>query len=122
MTEHERRVHDKTIKAYEAYEVNGPTETGLAKIGQDYSSIQQKYIGKAFHTGSSPTSSPMMNNAKRPNLNEVVSLSPSPYGGGAVGLPNGTGPTLHSNMSMDTLRKKAGSQLAMAGSMNILSQ
>ena len=33
MTEHERRIHDKTIKAYEAYEVDGPTETGLAKIG-----------------------------------------------------------------------------------------
>lgn len=121
MTEHERRVHDKTIKAYEAYEVNGPTESGLAKIGQDYSSIQQKYIGKAFHTGSSPTSSPMMNNAKRPNINEVISLSPSPYGGGPAILSNGNG-TLHSNMSTDTLRKKAGSQLAMAGSMNILSQ
>ena len=40
MTEHERRVHDKTIKAYEAYEVDGVTESGLGKIGQDYSAIQ----------------------------------------------------------------------------------
>ena len=34
MTEHERRVHDKTIKAYEHYETDN---AGLAKLGQNYS-------------------------------------------------------------------------------------
>ena len=44
-------------------------------MGQNYSAIQSKYIGKAFGSQGSPTS-PMMNNAKRPNLQEVVSVSP----------------------------------------------
>ena len=61
----------------------------------------------------------MMNNAKRPNLKEVVSLSPSPYGGGST-TPGGN-PSLHSTHGAENLRKGAGSQLAMAGSMNILS-
>lgn len=61
-----------------------------------------------------------MNNAKRPNLNEVVSLSPSPYGASASPAPTGG---LHtSTLNGDSLRKSgAGSQLALAGSMNILS-
>ena len=68
-----------------------------------------------------------MNNAKRPNLKEVVSLSPSPYGGGSAGLAQGGSttpggnPSLHSTHGAENLRKGAGSQLAMAGSMNILS-
>ena len=64
MTEHERRVHDKTIKAYEQFETEN--SSGGLKIGQNYAAIQQKYIGKAF--GSSPIQSPV-------NLNEVVNVS-----------------------------------------------
>ena len=49
-------------------------------MGQNYSHIQQKYITKAFGgSGTSQTGSPMMNNAKRPNLNEVVTVQTGPY-------------------------------------------
>ena len=40
MTEHERRVHDKTIKAYEKYDVNDGETNGVPKIGQNYQAIQ----------------------------------------------------------------------------------
>ena len=33
MTEHERRVHDKTIKAYEKYEVDGVGGASIPQIG-----------------------------------------------------------------------------------------
>ena len=63
-----------------------------------------------------------MNNAKRPNLNEVVSLSPSPYGATASPAPTNQGGLHTSTLNGDSLRKSgAGSQLALAGSMNILS-
>ena len=40
MTEHERRVHDKTIKAYEKYEVaDGSEANGVPQIGQNYRHI-----------------------------------------------------------------------------------
>ena len=65
MTEHERRVHDKTIKAYEHYETDN---AGLAKLGQNYSQIQNKYIGKAFGGLESPSK-------QRPDLSEVVTVS-----------------------------------------------
>ena len=66
-----------------------------------------------------------MSNAKRPNLNEVISVTPSPYGG-AAGSKNGgmDSPSpggLNMSLNSETLRKGAGSQLALAGSMNILS-
>ena len=66
-----------------------------------------------------------MSNAKRPNLNEVVSVTPSPYGG-AAGFKNGgmESPSpggLNMSLNSESLRKGAGSQLALAGSMNILS-
>ena len=70
-----------------------------------------------------------MNNAKRPNLNEVVDVRPNPYGGhggGAAGVSAGLGPNsglnnslLHPSGSLQNLG--TGSQLAMAGSLNILS-
>ena len=67
----------------------------------------------------------MMNNAKRPNLKEVASLSASPYVGGSAGLAKGSvtpgNPSLHSTLAAENLRKGTGSQLALAGSMNILS-
>ena len=53
MTEHERRIHDKTIKAYEMQDTSGEAQTGgLSKLGQHYSIIQQKYAAKAL--GASP--------------------------------------------------------------------
>ena len=70
MTEHERRVHDKTIKAYEHYEV-GDAGQQVPGIGQNYSAIQNKYIGKAFGAKDSPVNG----SSKRPNLNQVVSMS-----------------------------------------------
>ena len=51
MTEHERRVHDKNIKAYEGF-VDDIQIGGMAKLGQHYTDIQQKYVGKAFGTNS----------------------------------------------------------------------
>ena len=55
MTEHERRVHDKTIKAYESYDVNegGSRGVGVPMLGQNYQAIQNKYIGKVFGAGES---------------------------------------------------------------------
>lgn len=49
MTEHERRIHDKTIKAYQKFDVDeaGP-RSGVPQLGQNYQAIQNKYIGKAF--------------------------------------------------------------------------
>ena len=121
MTEHERRIHDKTIKAYEAYEVDAIASSGVPQIGQNYSAIQQKYIGKAF--GGSPSGSPMMNNAKRPNLKEVVSVSPNPYASKNVVSGNGGGGSMGNLPTVSNLMdvKRTSSQLAMAGSMNILS-
>ena len=82
MTEHERRVHDKSIKAYEQYRADDSADGGsqsVTGLGQHYSAIQKKIMTKAFGTNNSQTGSPMMNNAKRPNLNELVHLN----GGGA---------------------------------------
>ena len=39
MTEHERRVHDTTIKAYEAYKTDTIGSNGVPGIGQNYSAI-----------------------------------------------------------------------------------
>ena len=48
MTEHERRVHDKTIKAYEQYDSKSGSDGAVPMLGQNYQAIQSKYIGKAF--------------------------------------------------------------------------
>ena len=49
MTEHERRVHDKTIKAYEQYKLDEANDfSGAPRMGQNLTAIQQKYISKAF--------------------------------------------------------------------------
>ena len=89
MTEHERRVHDNTIKAYERFELEGVRNgNGVPHLGQNYKAIQQKYIQKAFVGGSGSPGSPMMNNAKRPNLNEVVSVVPGANSGSTSSLPN----------------------------------
>ena len=113
MTEHERRVHDKTIKAYEKYDVADGEANGVPKIGQNYSHIQQKYITKAFGGSGSPTGSPMMNNAKRPNLNEVVTVQTGPYMPNLNSVSKSTIPTLNGDA------KRAPSSLALAGSMNV---
>lgn len=39
MTEHERRIHDKTIKAYEQNNASEIQTGGLSKLGQHYSII-----------------------------------------------------------------------------------
>ena len=55
MTEHERRVHDKTIKAYEQYQLeDGRESSGVPLMGQNLTAIQQKYINKAFNSSGSP--------------------------------------------------------------------
>ena len=48
MTEHERRVHDKSIKAYEHFDSNANEGSGVTGLGQHYSAIQKKIMGKAF--------------------------------------------------------------------------
>lgn len=126
MTEHERRIHDKTIKAYEQYQLDDVNDnSGVPRIGQNLTVIQQKYINKAFGTSGSP----MMENAKRPNLGEVVKVtaSPNPYSSIETG-PKVPGGKLsmsslgNANDSSSTPMKiRQPSQLAMAGSMNILS-
>ena len=132
MTEHERRIHDKTIKAYERDDLADVNETsGVPRIGQNLTAIQQKYINKAFGDGGSP----MMQNAKRPNLNEVVNVAaPNPYaaietgpmypGGGARGSLSSLGVASQGSVAGNEphqLKSRQPSQLAMAGSLNILS-
>ena len=56
MTEHERRVHDKTIKAYEQYKLDEANDfSGAPRMGQNLTAIQQKYISKAFGSQNSPS-------------------------------------------------------------------
>ena len=90
MTEHERRIHDSTIKAYEAYETDEIAYAGgVPRLGNNYLNIQQKYINKAFGTGNTPTQSPEQDKSsrmKRPNLNQVVAVSPLQH----LAAPNGT--------------------------------
>ena len=110
MTEHERRVHDKTIKAYEQFEAS-PDGQGVPKMGQNYAAIQQKYIGKAFGTTSiSGPGSPMT--GERRNLNEVVTVSPIKQ------MP--VGPNGDASLPALNLKERQPSQLVMAGSLNIL--
>ena len=56
----------------------------------------------------------MMNNAKRPNLNEVVTVQTGPYMPNLNTVSNSTIPTLNADAN-----KRAPSSLALAGSMNI---
>ena len=39
MTEHERRIHDTTIKAYEAFKTDAIGSNGVPGIGQNFSAI-----------------------------------------------------------------------------------
>ena len=55
----------------------------------------------------------MMNNAKRPNLNEVVTVQTGPYMQNIGTVSNSQIPTLNGET------KRAPSSLALAGSMNI---
>ena len=118
MTEHERRIHDKTIKAYEHFQSEVTEESSMPKLGAN-NAVQQRYIGKAFATGSNPNVSPMMSSAKRPNLNEVTSIQAvsNPYGATSPGtISTGSLPKLNQN----PIGQRQQSQLAMAGSQNIL--
>ena len=114
MTEHERRIHDKTIKAYEQF--GEEKDTAGLKMGQNYSAIQNKYIGKAFGAQGSPTGSPMMNNAKRPNLNEVVSVNPYQN----QNTQPQTQTASQSSLLNENPSKRQPSQLALAGVSNLL--
>lgn len=40
MTEHERRIHDTTIKAYEQFADEPADASAVPKMGQNYSAIQ----------------------------------------------------------------------------------
>jgi len=59
----------------------------------------------------------MMSSAKRPNLKEVVSVAPGPYPVGNTSTKNNQGST--ASLGND-LNKRQPSQLAMAGSLNLL--
>ncbi len=118
MTEHERRIHDKTIKAYEQYQDEPADASKVPKMGQNYTAIQSKYIGKAFGSQGSPTSSsPMMNNAKRPNLQEVVSVSPYNQVAAPTQSHTASVASLH---ALNDNSKRQPSQLALAGGLNLL--
>ena len=43
MSEHERRVNDKNIKAYEQMDVS-TVESGVQKLGSHYQNIQRRYL------------------------------------------------------------------------------
>ena len=112
MTEHERRVHDKTIKAFEHYEVGeSGSGSGVPKLGQNYSAIQNKYIGRAFGTQESP----MNEISKRPNLNQVVSVSDYAPINQTASMPE-----IATRQGPNGEMKRYPSKLAMAGSMNLL--
>lgn len=112
MTEHERRVHDKTIKAFEHYEVgDSGSGSGVPKLGQNYSAIQNKYIGRAFGTQDSPIN----DISKRTNLNQVASVSDYTQIQKTASMPD-----IATRQGPNGEMKRYPSKLAMAGSMNLL--
>ena len=116
MTEHERRVHDKQIKAYEKYQHEGLEQNGVPQLGQHYMKMSQKYMEKAF--GNSPQSRTPIEQTtplRARNNEEQFEATPKPLHHSKISMTSLTGALGNSE------KKKAPSQLAMAGSMNILS-